>query len=84
MLGICLTCRNCRREIFINLIRDKFLKLKEESNKVHEQQQRNFEALQAVRAAYKKAYDEIMGKYQDSKKKIKEGTSLDSIKPKIE
>ncbi len=65
-------------------IRDKFLKLKEESNKVHEQQQRNYEALQAVRAAYKKAYDEIMGKYQDSKKKIKEGTSLDSTKPKMD
>ncbi len=63
---------------------DKFLQLKEESNKVREQQQRNFDALQAVRAAYKKAYDDIMSKHKDNKRKIKEGTSFDTVKPKIE
>ncbi|HEY1406213.1 MAG TPA: hypothetical protein VF857_06350, partial [Spirochaetota bacterium] len=63
---------------------NKFLQLKEESNKVHEQQQRNYEALQAVRDAYKKAYNDIMTKQQENKKKIKEGVDLEKVKPKIE
>jgi hypothetical protein len=64
-------------------IAKKFQALKEESNKVREQQQRNYENIQAVREAYKKAHDEIMNKFQDSKKQIKSGTDLDSVKPKI-
>ena len=63
---------------------NKFLQLKEESNKVREQQQRNFEALQAVRDAYKKAYNDIMTKQQDNKKKIMEGVDLQKVKPKID
>jgi hypothetical protein len=65
-------------------IAKKFQALKEESNKVREQQQRNYENIQAVREAYKKAREEIMNKFQDSKKQIKSGTDLDSVKPKIE
>jgi hypothetical protein len=61
---------------------DAFLKLKQESNKVKEQQRRNYEAIQAVRESYKKAYDEIMGKHQENKRKILEGVDLDKVKTK--
>jgi hypothetical protein len=63
-------------------IRDAFQKLKQESNKVKEQQRRNYEAIQAVRESYKKAYDEIMGKQQENKRKILEGVDLNKVKTK--
>jgi hypothetical protein len=63
-------------------IRDAFQKLKQESNKVKEQQRRNYEAIQAVRESYKKAYDEIMGKQQENRRKILEGVDLNKVKPK--
>jgi hypothetical protein len=49
----------------------KFTQVKEECNKVAEQQRRNYEALQAVREAYRKAYDEIVKKHRDSVEQIK-------------
>lgn len=48
-----------------------FLKIKEESNKVMEQQQRNLEEINKVREAYKKAYAEIMEKHKKSVEEIK-------------
>jgi len=71
--------KNDKKEMY-----DAFLKLKEESNKVKEQQQRNYEAIQAVKAAYKKARDEIINKQKEEKEKIKQGTDLQKVKPKIE
>jgi hypothetical protein len=61
---------------------DKFLKVKAESNKVMDQQKRNFEAIAAVKAAYKKAYDDIMNKHKESIDKIKGGFNKESVKPK--
>jgi hypothetical protein len=63
-------------------MRDAFQKLKRESNKVKEQQRRNYEAIQAVKESYRKSYDEIMGKQQDNKRKIFEGVDLDKVKTK--
>ncbi|MGL4370639.1 MAG: FecR family protein [Spirochaetota bacterium] len=63
---------------------DKFLTLKEESNKVKEQQQRNHEAIQAVKAAYSKARDEILNRQKEDKKKIKAGADMQKVKPVIE
>ncbi len=60
---------------------DIFLKIKEESNKVLEQQRRNYEALKAVREAYRKAYDEIMGKHRDYLKRIRKDYKKESVKP---
>jgi hypothetical protein len=62
-------------------IYDTFYRIKEESNKVAEQQRINYEALQAVREAYGRAYDEIMGKHRESMEKIKEGFDKESVKP---
>jgi hypothetical protein len=61
---------------------DKFLKVKEESNKVLDQQKRNFEAIAAVKAAYSKAYDDIMKKHKEGIDKIKGGFNKESVKPK--
>ena len=49
----------------------KFNQVKEECNKVADQQRRNYEALQAVKEAYRKAYDEIVKKHRDSVDRIK-------------
>jgi hypothetical protein len=65
-------------------IHDKFLKLKEESNKVKEQLRRNYEAIQAVRESYKKAKEEIINRKNEDTKKIKEGVNFQNVKPKIE
>ena len=65
-------------------IHDKFLKLKEESNKVKEQLQRNYEAIQAVRESYKKAKEEIINRRNEDTRKIKEGVNFQNVKPKIE
>ncbi len=62
-------------------IYDTFYRIKEESNRVAEQQRRNYEALQAVRESYRKAYDEIMGKHKESMEKIKGGIDRESVKP---
>ena len=59
-----------------------FQRIKEESNKVLEQQRKNYEAIEAVRAAYKKAYDEIMKEHQDYMKKLKGGFDKEKYKPK--
>ncbi len=61
---------------------DKYLKIKAESNKVQEQQKKNYEAIMAVKAAYKKAYDEIMGKHKAYKDQIKGKIDLEKVKPK--
>ncbi len=61
---------------------DKFLKVKTESNRVMDQQKRNFEAIAAVKAAYKKAYDDIMMKHKEGINKIKGGFDKESVKPK--
>lgn len=60
-----------------------FLTVKEESNKVLEQQRKNYEALEAVRQAYKKAYDEIMKGHEERIKKIKGGIDRESVRPEI-
>ena len=51
----------------------KFLQVKEEANKVADQQRRNHEALSAVKEAYRKAYDDIVKKHKDSLESIKQG-----------
>ena len=61
---------------------DKYLKIKAESNKVQEQQKRNYEAIMAVKAAYKKAYDEIMGKNKSYMDQIKGGFDKEKVMPK--
>jgi hypothetical protein len=60
---------------------DIYLKIKAESNKVQEQQKKNYEAIMAVKAAYKKAYDEIMGKNKSYIDKIKGGYDKEKVKP---
>ncbi len=58
-----------------------FIKLKSESNKVKEQQKRNYEAIEAVRESYKKAREEILKQQEDNVRKIKESTDLNSVQP---
>ncbi len=58
----------------------KFNQVKQECNKVAEQQQRNYEALQAVKEAYRKAYDEIVKKHRESVDRIK-GYNKESVMP---
>ena len=62
---------------------DLFYKLKEESNKVAEQQKKNYEAIQAVKEEYKKAYEKIIGKFHDDRNKILKGFDFDKVKPKL-
>lgn len=52
-------------------LRSKFLQVKEECNKVAEQQRRNYEALQAVKEAYRKAYESIVKTHHDTIRNIK-------------
>jgi len=59
----------------------KFTQVREECNKVAEQQRRNYEALQAVREAYRKAYDEIVKKHRESVEQIR-GYDKESVMPK--
>lgn len=60
---------------------DVFLRIKEESNKVLEQQRRNYEAIKAVKEAYRKAYDEIMGKHKDYMDRLRKDFKKDRVKP---
>lgn len=62
-------------------IYDSFHRIKEESNRVAEQQRKNYEALREVREAYRKAYEEIMGRHRESMEKIKGGFDKESTKP---
>ena len=60
---------------------DMFLRIKEESNRVLEQQRRNYEAIKAVREAYRKAYNEIMGKHKDYIDRLRKDFKKDRVKP---
>ena len=60
-----------------------FLRIKEESNRVREQQRVNFEALTAVREAYRKNYEEIMKAHKERTESIKGGFEKDRVKPVI-
>jgi hypothetical protein len=62
-------------------IYDIFLKIKEESNRVLEQQRRNYKSIRAVKEAYRKAYDEIMGKHKDYMDRIRKDFKKDRVKP---
>ncbi len=77
--GILKDFQNRKDDIYAN-----FQKVKEESNKVREQQRKNYESIMAVKQAYKKAYDEIMGAHKGMVDKIKGGIKKDSVKPSIE
>ncbi|MDY6935616.1 MAG: FecR domain-containing protein [Spirochaetota bacterium] len=61
-----------------------FLGIKEESNKVLEQQRRNYEAIKSVREAYQKAYNDIIGKHKDYMNKLKGGFNKSDYIPKKE
>jgi hypothetical protein len=61
---------------------DKFLKIKKESNKVMDQQKKNYAAITAVKEAYRKAYDDILKKHKDSIDKIKGSYDKEQVKPK--
>ena len=61
---------------------DTFLRIKEESNKVLEQQKRNYEAIMAVKEAYRKAYEEIMKKHKEAVDKIKGSIDTEQYKRK--
>lgn len=65
-------------------MRAEFEKLKRESNKVSEQQKRNFEAIQAVKESYKKAYEAIKNKFEQDKQNIKGNVDLNKVKPTFE
>jgi hypothetical protein len=67
-----------------NAMYQKFLKLKEDSNKVKEQLQRNYEAIQAVKESYKKAKDAILNRQKEDAYKIKAGVNLQNVKPQID
>jgi len=56
-----------KQEIF-----DSFNKVKEQADKVVQQQKANYEAIMAIKEAYRKSYDEIKGKHKESIEKIKE------------
>ncbi len=58
-------------------LRGKFIRVKEECDRVADQQRRNYEALRAVKEAYRKAYEEIVKKHRDSVENIK-----DSLMPR--
>ncbi|MCX8123011.1 MAG: FecR family protein [Spirochaetes bacterium] len=56
-----------RQEIF-----DSFNKVKAQADKVVKQQKANYEAIMAIKEAYRKSYEEIKGKHKQSIEKIKE------------
>ncbi len=72
-----------------NLVRDngnndiskKFEKIVEKSNDVREKQEKNYTAIQEVKAKYKEAYDRIMGKYKEDKSNIR--NNFKNMKDKI-
>ncbi|GAB4219891.1 MAG TPA: FecR family protein [Spirochaetota bacterium] len=56
-----------KQEIF-----DSFNKVKEQADRVVQQQKANYEAIMAIKEAYRKNYEEIKGKHKESIEKIKE------------
>jgi len=60
---------------------NQFLKVKEESNKVMEQQISNQKALAQVKEAYKKAYDKIMGTYHKDFDRIINDKNFQKVLP---
>ena len=66
-----------------NAIFRRFKRLKEESNRVLEQQQKNYQAIQAVKDEHRKAKEKIMGKFQKDKDSILKGVDMKSVKPSI-
>ncbi len=56
-----------KQEIF-----DSFNKVKEQADRVAQQQKANYEAIMAIREAYRKSYEEIKGKHKESIEQIKE------------
>ncbi|MEW6528136.1 MAG: FecR family protein [Spirochaetota bacterium] len=56
-----------KQEIF-----DSFNKVKEQADRVVQQQKANYEAIMAIKEAYRKSYEEIKGKHKESVEKIKE------------
>jgi len=62
-------------------IYNEFLQIKKESNKVMEQQQKNYEEIQKVKAAYREAYEKIIGKYHEDFDNIKKGFQNKNLKP---
>ncbi|MGB4267963.1 MAG: FecR domain-containing protein [Spirochaetota bacterium] len=55
-----------KQEIF-----DSFNKVKEQADRVVQQQKANYEAIMAIKEAYRKSYEEIKGKHKESIEKIK-------------
>lgn len=51
---------------------DSFNKVKEQADRVVQQQKANYEAIMAIKEAYRKSYEEIKGKHRESIEKIKE------------
>ncbi|NMB65811.1 MAG: FecR domain-containing protein [Spirochaetes bacterium] len=56
-----------KQEIF-----DSFNKVKEQADRVVQKQKANYEAIMAIKEAYRKNYEEIKGKHKESIEKIKE------------
>ncbi len=75
--GICNHFQSDKKGIYNN-----FLKVKKESNKVLDQQKKNYMAVKAVKEAYRKAYESIMKKHKDEVDKIKGGINKEQFKPK--
>lgn len=59
-----------------------FERLKKECNKVAEQQRKNYEAIQAVKEAHRKAYERIIGRFQKDRDAIL-NPRRDNIRPKF-
>lgn len=78
-IGIILNDYKDRKDAIFN----EFEKVKRESNRVMELQIRNYQAIQAVKDAHKKAYENIMGQYSDTIKNIKEGFKKEKVSPEI-
>jgi hypothetical protein len=77
--GILTRFQNTKKGIF-----DNFQQIRAESNRVSEQQRKNYEAIRAVREAYKKAYDEIMKKHKENMDKIKGSFDKEKYKPRMQ
>jgi hypothetical protein len=75
--GILSRFQKDKKDIYHN-----FLKVKKESNKVLDQQQKNYQAITAVKEAYKKAFDSIMNKHKGEVDKIKGSYDKEGVKPK--
>ena len=71
--------KSSRKDIY-----DLFYKIKRESNMVMEQQKKNYEAIQAVKDDYKKAYKKIIGDFEKDKKDIIGDIDFDNVKPKFD